>query len=136
LFSCWPGVQLVYLLTIMQLVFLLDRREACLPVGRRGLYFALKTIFIPPFPKMIFLPLSLHIILLLLSCPFCLICALFALILPYFAFNLPIFSFSSLVHPFSSPFLHFLLYFLFSLSLLIFFPQMTLADLQYIDKTS
>ncbi len=94
-------------------------------------------IYFPPFLKLIFFPLSRHIIFLLPKWPFCLNSSLFfALILSFYFFLRISFSFL----PF--PFLPFLLHFPpFSLPLFIFFPQMTLAHIfppggdifQYID---
>jgi hypothetical protein len=75
----------------------------------KGLYFDPKIIFIsiPPL-KMIFFPLSRHIVCRLLLCTF-------ASILPYFAFILPFYfkfsMFLSTFVPFLSPFFFFVLYF-------------------------
>ncbi len=70
-----------------------------------NLYFGPKTIFITPFPKMIFFRISWHVIFQLISCPF------WPEFFPYFAFILPVYFpftlflsfFSSSFHP-SSPF--------------------------------
>ncbi len=94
----------------------------------RGLYFALKTIFIPPpFWKWCF-PLSPFVIFLLLLWPFSLNSSLFHI---YFPLLLPLFLLSSPFFHFLSPFLLFLLHFpLFSLPLFVFYiPKWKLADI-------
>jgi hypothetical protein len=90
-------------------------------VLHRGLYFGPKTIFIPPLLKMIFFPISWHIVFLLPLWPFCLNSSLFCI---YFTLWLPLFSFSSPFFIFLFPFLLFLLHFPpFSLQLFKIFPQ-------------
>jgi hypothetical protein len=89
----------------------------------RGLYFGPKMIFIfPPLLKMLFVPLSKHVIFRLPSWPFCLnsslCCIYFILLLPIFSFSFPFLPF----FPFS--FFLFLLHFPpLSLRLFIFFPK-------------
>ncbi len=97
--------------------------------GARGLYFGLKTKFIPPsFLKWYFFPLSRHVVFPLPSWPFflnsSLFCIYFTLLLPLFSFPFPFLLFSFPFLPFSFTFSPF---FLFTFS--YFFPQMTPADI-------
>jgi hypothetical protein len=97
----------------------------------RGLYFGPKTIFItppPPLLKIIFFPLSGHLVFRLPLWPFylnsSLFCNYFTLLLPLFSFSFPFSSF------FCPLFFLFLLHFpSFSLRLFMFFPQIILADI-------
>jgi hypothetical protein len=93
----------------------------------RGLYFDPKWYLSSLFLKVIFSPLSLHVVFWLLLCHFCLSSSLFYI---YFTLSLPIFSFSLPLLLFLSPFLIHLQHFpSFSLPLLIFSPQMTSAEI-------
>ncbi len=94
---------------------------SCFQLFRAGVY------ILDPKRKLYFFPLSRNIVFRLLLWSFCLISTLFCIYFPlYFPFSL---FFSPFFH-FLSPFFLFLLHFPhFSLSLFIFFPQMTLADI-------
>ncbi len=89
-----------------------------------------KYLFPPPPPhlKMIFFPLSRHVVFQLLVWPFCpnssLFCIYFTLFISLFSFSFLLLPFSFLLLPFSFPFLPFSFTFpSFSLPLFIFFPS-------------
>ncbi len=99
----------------------LSRKNVSVWNKHRGLLFGPKTISPPPLRKMIFFPLSQHIVFRLLSWPFCLYSSLFCI---YFTLLLPLFYFLS---PFFFFFPLFCFVFnifpLFSIPLFIFFPS-------------